>query len=101
MNQKLFWIGGGVIGGGIALFLVFILLGGLYTITAPNGPVDTAYKINRLTGHVWLVKTYTKQVGDLRVLAAREAEVEKTKQLSEANIPPVAMQGAPAGDRRK
>lgn len=45
--------------------------------------------------------TYTKQVGDLRVLAAHEAEVAKTKQLSEANLPPVGMQGAPAGDRRK
>ena len=101
MNRQMFWISGGVIGGVIAAFVIFMLLGGLYTITAPNGPVDTAYKINRLTGHVWLVKTYTKQVGDLRVLAAREAEVEKTEQLSEANIPPVAMQGAPAGDRRK
>lgn len=101
MNQRIFWISGGVIGGCITAFVIFMLLGGLYTITGPNGPVDTAYKINRLTGHVWLVKTYTKQVGDLRVLAAREAEVEKTKQLSEANIPPVALQGAPAGDRRK
>ena len=101
MNQKILWISGGVIAGGIAALLIFILLGGLYTITTPNGPVDTAYKINRLTGHVWLVKTYTKQVGDLRVLAAREAEIEKTKQLSEANLPPVGMQGAPAGDRRK
>ena len=101
MNQKMLWIGGGVIGGAIAAFVIFMLLGGLYTITAPNGPVDTAYKLNRLTGHVWLVKTYTKQVGELRVLAAREAEVEETKQLSEANIPPVALQESPSRDRRK
>jgi len=101
MNQKMFWISGGVLGGGIAAFVIFMLLGGLYTITTPNGPVDTAYKINRLTGHVWLVKTYTKQVGDLRVLAAREAEVEKTQQLSEANLPPVAMRDSPSRDRRR
>lgn len=101
MNQNIFWISGGVIGALFSALLISIALGGLYTITTPNGPVDTAYKINRLTGHVWLVKTYTKQVGDLRVLAAREAEVEKTKPLTESNIPPVAMQGMPAGDRRK
>jgi len=101
MNQNIFWISGGVIGGLLSALLIFIALGGLYTITTPNGPVDTAYKINRLTGHVWLVKTYTKQVGDLRVLAAREAEVEKTKQLTESNIPPVAMENAPSRDRRR
>lgn len=101
MDQKFYWIGGGVIGGGIAAFLIFILLGGLYTITGPNGPVDTAYKMNRLTGNVWLVKTYTKQVGDLRVLAAREAEVEKTKQLAEADMPSVAMQEAPSRAQRR
>ena len=33
MNQKMFWISGGVIGGGIAAFVIFMLLGGLYTIT--------------------------------------------------------------------
>ena len=87
MKEKLFWIAGG----GILFFLLFLLAGGLYSITAPNGPVDTAYKMNRLTGKVWLVKTYTKQVGPLRVLAAREAEVEKTKPISESEIPAVAM----------
>ena len=102
MNQKIFWIGGGVIGGGIAAFLIFIWLGGLYTITGPNGPVDTAYKMNRLTGNVWLVKTYTKQVGELRVLAAREAQVEKTKQITEADImPSVAMQEPSARAQRR
>ncbi len=48
--------------------------------------------MNRLTGNVWLVKSCTKQVGHLRVLAAREAQVEKTKQITEADITPsVAM----------
>ena len=88
MKEKFTWF----ISGGIAFFVVFLLLGGLYTITPPNGPVDAAYKINRLTGRVWLVKTYSKQVGQLRVLTAREAEVEKTKQLSEADLPAVALQ---------
>jgi len=101
MDEKFYWIGGGIIGGGIAAILVFILLGGLYTITGPNGPVDTAYKMNRVTGNVWLVKTYTKQVGDLRVLAAREAEVEKTKQVGEADMPSVAMQEPPARAQRR
>lgn len=101
MNQKIVWISGVVIGGLLSALLISIALGGLYTITTPNGPVDTAYKINRLTGHVWLVKTYTKQVGELRVLAAREAEVEKTKQLSDGNVPPVAMQDSPSRDKRR
>jgi hypothetical protein len=62
---------------------LFLISGGLYTITPPNGAVDTAYVMNRLTGKVWLVKTYTKQVGDVRVLAARVAAAEKTKDLAE------------------
>lgn len=81
------------ISGGALFFILFFLSGGLYTITPPNGPVDTAYKMNRLTGRVWLVKTYSKQVGQIRVLAAREAEVEKTKQFSDADLSAVAMQG--------
>jgi len=102
MNRKILWVSGGVIVGGIVTFLIFILLlGGLYTITGPNGPVDTAYKMNRLTGRVWLVKTYAKQVGDLRVIAAREAEVESTKQITEADIPAVAMQDARARTQRR
>ena len=53
--------------------------GGVYTITPPNGPVDTAYKINRFTGKVWLIKTYAKPLaqGQVRVITAREAEVRK------------------------
>ena len=95
--RELFWF----IGGGIVFFLLFIAFGGLYTITTPNGPVDSAYKINRLTGRVWLVKTYSKQVGPIRVLAAREAEVEKTKQFSESDIPAVAMDDTLSRDRRR
>lgn len=88
MGQKLLWI----ISGGIVFLLFFSLLGGLYTITPPNGPVDAAYKMNRLTGKIWLIKTYSKQVGPIRVLTAREAEVEKTKQVSESDIPAIAAQ---------
>lgn len=60
----------------------------MYTITPPNGPVDTAYKINRFTGKVWLVKTYAKPLaqGELRVIAAREAAVEATHELSEEEL---------------
>ncbi len=88
MKEKIFWS----IFGATGFFLLFLMFGGLYTITPPNGPVDTAYKMNRLTGKVWLVKTYGKQVGQIRVLTAREAEVEKTKQFSEADLPAVALQ---------
>jgi hypothetical protein len=47
--------------------------------------VDVAYKINRFTGKVWLIKTYAKPMaeGQLRVISARQAEVEKTRELSE------------------
>ena len=87
MKDKFFWIIGGV-----ALILAWSLFsGGIYTITTPNGPVDAAYKINRFTGQVWLVKTYAKQVGQIRVVAARQAEVEKTRDLAEADLPPIAM----------
>lgn len=88
MKEKLLWF---IAGGTLILFLSFVS-GGIYTVTSPNGPVDTAYKINRFTGHVWLIKTYTKQVGSLRVLAARQADVEKTKEIAESSdVPPVAM----------
>ena len=86
MKEKIGWIVLGV----VAFFVFFLASDGFYTITAPNGPVDTAYKINRFTGKVWMIKTYTKQVGPIRVLAAREADVEKTKELTEADIPSVA-----------
>jgi hypothetical protein len=101
MTQKSVCISSGMIGGASAALVIFILIGGLYTITGPNGPVDTAYKMNRLTGQVWLVKTYTKQVGDIRVLTAREAEVEKTKPLSRSELSSVAMQNTAPSDRRK
>jgi hypothetical protein len=88
MKEKLLWF---IAGGTLILFVSFVS-GGIYTVTSPNGPVDTAYKINRFTGHVWLIKTYTKQVGPLRVLAARQADVEKTKEIAESSdVPPVAM----------
>lgn len=82
------------LGGGVFFFFLFLLFGGIYTITPANGPVDAAYKINRLTGKVWLVKSYTKQIGPIRMLAAREAEVEKTKELKESDIPEVAISNA-------
>lgn len=99
MKEKILWFMGGV----GAFLLLFIMFGGLYTITPPNGPVDAAYKINRLTGRVWLVKTYSKQVGSVRVLTAREAQVEKTKQIAESDFPAVAQEPLPAstGARRR
>ncbi|MBI2360712.1 MAG: hypothetical protein HYV04_17705 [Deltaproteobacteria bacterium] len=97
MKEKLFWL----FSGAIVFFVLFVLFGGLYTITAPNGTVDVAYKMNRLTGRVWLIKTYSKQVGPVRVLAAREAMVEKTKDFSEADISPVAAQEPSSVPRRR
>ena len=86
MKEKIGWIVLGVV-----VFVAFFLASdGFYTITTPNGPVDTAYKINRFTGKVWMIKTYTKQVGQVRVLAAREADVEKTKELTETDLSSVA-----------
>ena len=101
MNQKTIWITGGVVGAVIIVFFLFIALGGLYTITSPNGPVDAAYKMNRLTGRVWLVKTYTKQLGDVRVLAAREAQVESTRPLTEGDLPAIAMRETPTREPRR
>ena len=89
MKEKVLWS----IGGGVFLLVLSLFLGGVYTITSPNGPVDTAYMINRFTGKVWLIKTYSKQVGQVRVLSAREAEVEKTKELNaDTELPVVASQ---------
>ena len=88
MNAKLIenfiWAVGGSL---VALFLA-AFIGGVYTITPPNGPVDAAYKINRFTGKVWLIKTYAKPMaqGQLRVITAREAEVEKTRELSDEDM---------------
>ncbi len=87
MKEKILWS----FGGGVFILILSLIFGGIYSVTPPNGPVDSAYKINRFTGKVWLIKTYSKQVGQLRVLAARQAEVEKTKEITEADIPPVAM----------
>jgi hypothetical protein len=89
MREKVLWS----VGGGVFLLVLSLFLGGVYTITSPNGPVDTAYMINRFTGKVWLIKTYSKQVGQVRVLSAREAEVEKTKELNaDTELPVVASQ---------
>ncbi|MBI2999355.1 MAG: hypothetical protein HYY46_13060 [Deltaproteobacteria bacterium] len=88
MKAKVGWAVFGI----IVLFFLFLFSGGLYTITSPNGPVDAAYKMNRLTGKVWLIKTYTKQVGPIRVLAARQAEVEKTQSIAESDLPAIVPQ---------
>jgi len=99
MQERILW----AVGVAVLAIVVSLFIGGIYTITPPNGPVDTAYKINRFTGKVWLVKTYDKQVGQLRVLSAREAAVEPTKEInSDADLPSVAMQQElPATARRR
>jgi hypothetical protein len=96
LREKALWAVFGI----MVVFFLFLLSGGLYTITPPNGPVDTAYKMNRLTGKVWLIKTYAKQVGQVRVLSARQAEVEKTREVTEADVPPVAMVESPSRPSR-
>ena len=85
MKEKLLFL----LAGGIFLLVISFFVGGVYTITTPNGPVDTAYMINRFSGKVWLIKTYSKQVGQVRVLSARLAEVEKTKELNADTEPPI------------
>jgi hypothetical protein len=95
MKEKILWF----IGGAVLIAVLSLASGGIYAITPPNGPVDTAYKVNRFTGQVWLIKTYTKQVGPIRVLAARQADVEKTKEITEADVPPVAMTEAAPSPR--
>src|SRR5882724_7885137 len=89
ITEKIMWAGAGTV---LALLVAF-LLGGVYTITPPSGPVDTAYKMNRFTGKVWLIKTYAKPMaqGQVRVLTAREAEVEKTRDLKEEDLQGCAM----------
>src|SRR2546428_5035400 len=89
MQERILW----AVGVAVLAIVVSLFIGGTYTITPPNGPVDTAYKINRFTGKVWLIKTYAKQVGAVRVLAARQAEVEPTKDLNgDTEAAAVAMQ---------
>jgi hypothetical protein len=82
MLEKILW----ALGGAVLLLIAFVIIGGVYTVTPPSGPVDTAYKLNRFTGKVWLIKTYAKPVGPLRVIAARKAEVEKSRELSEEDL---------------
>ena len=91
-TEKLMWAGAGT----VLVLLVAFLLGGVYTITSPSGPVDTAYKMNRFTGKVWLIKTYAKPLaqGQVRVLTAREAEVEKTRDLRGQDVEAFAMNEA-------
>ena len=87
IQEKILW----AVGAAVLVLIVSLFIGGIYTVTSPNGPVDTAYKINRFTGKVWLIKTYDKQVGQLRVLMAREAAVEPTQELNgDTNLPSVA-----------
>ena len=89
ITEKIAWAGAGA----VLLILSAFLLGGVYTITPPSGPVDTAYKMNRFTGRVWLIKTYSKPMaqGQVRVLTAREAEVEKTRDLKDEDLDSFAM----------
>jgi hypothetical protein len=89
VREKISWTFGGAV---LALLLAFVI-GGVYTITPPSGPVDAAYKMNRFTGKVWLIKTYAKPMaqGQVRVLVAREAEVEKTRDLKEEDLQALAM----------
>ena len=70
-TEKIMWASAGT----VLVLVVAFILGGVYTITPPSGPVDTAYKMNRFTGKVWLIKTYAKPLaqGQVRVLTAREA----------------------------
>lgn len=95
MRDRVLWFVGGI----IFFFLLIWAFGGLYTITSPNGPVDVSYKLNRLTGRVSMIKTYTKQVGPLRVLTAREARVEKTKEITESDMPEVPVEARPGARR--
>jgi hypothetical protein len=89
INEKVVWAGAAA----VLLILIAFLLGGVYTITPPSGPVDTAYKMNRFTGRVWLIKTYSKPMaqGQMRVLTAREAEVEKTRDLKDEDLESFAL----------
>ena len=66
INEKILWAGAVV----VLVLVVAFLLGGVYTITPPSGPVDTAYKMNRFTGKVWLIKTYSKGMQQRTAIAA-------------------------------
>src|SRR4030095_9205083 len=102
LKEKIFWASAGA---ALSLLLAFIIAG-VYTITPPSGPVDAAYKLNRFTGKVWLIKTYSKPLaqGQVRVLVAREAEVEKTRDLKEEDLQALAMnqpEAPPTTGRRR
>ena len=93
-TEKIMWASAGTV-----LVLLFVFLLGVFnTNTPPRGPVDTAYQMNRFTGKVWLIKTYAKPLaqGQVRVLTAREAEVEKTRDLREQDVEAFAMNEAAA-----
>ena len=98
-KEKIIWSCGATV---LSLVLALIL-GGVYTITPPSGPVDAAYKINRFTGKVWLIKTYAKPMGQMRILVAREAEVEKTRELRDEDIQAFALSqpSEPSTGRRR
>ena len=89
INENILWAGAGA----AVLLLIAFLLGGVYTITPPSGPEDAAYKMNRFTGKLWLINTYAKPLaqGQVRVLTAREAEVEKTRDLKDDDVESFAM----------
>ena len=102
LKEKIAWAGAGA----ALVLLVAFMLGGVYTITPPSGPVDTAYKMNRFTGKVWLIKTYAKPMaqGQVRVITAREAEVEKTRALKDDELQAFASnppEPPPSGARRR
>lgn len=90
---------GWFLGGFLTAFFIIFVSGGVYSVTPPNGPVDVSYKVNRLTGTVWMVKTYSKQVGPVRVLSAREAKVEATEELKGVDMlsPPSGQKSAGKG----
>jgi hypothetical protein len=92
-REKIFW----GCGGAVFSLLLALIIAGVYTITPPSGPVDAAYKMNRFTGKVWLIKTYSKPLaqGQMRVLVAREAEVEKTRELGDEDVQAFAMNQQP------
>jgi len=48
MKEKVLW----GFGGAVFILVLSLIFGGMYTITAPNGPVDAAYKMNRFTGKI-------------------------------------------------
>lgn len=92
MRKDLIWVLLGLAGGWLLIALLFVLLSGaLDRITAPDDSANSAYKVNPVTSLVWLVNTYTRQLGELHVLAAREAAVDETMPVADTDAPAVAM----------